>query len=152
MKKTFIIAVATFLLGFGLNNVVVSETLHDYNVAVVDINKIVAKSGQVQALKKEQIKKTEELQKWLKKVQADIAKQATEADKQKLAQKYNADFAKKQETIEIDYAKNLSAIEKSISATIQKEAKAQNFDLVLAKGVVLYGGTDITESISKVVK
>lgn len=150
--QTLTIAVATFALGLGLNSFAVGDMPANYKVAIVDINTVVAKSAQVQALKKEQLKKTEELQKWLNSARADIAKQSTEANKQKLTQKYETTFAKKQEEIQKNYANKLAAIDKSISATIEKEAKNQNFDLVLSKGIVLYGGTDITEAISKVVK
>lgn len=152
MKKTLIIAVATFALGLGLSNIAISDPISNYKVAVVDVNAVVSKSEQVQALKKEQLRKNEELQNWLNTAKADITKQSTDANKQKMAQKYKADFSKKQEALHKDYAKKLAVIDKSISATIQKEAKAQNYDLVLSKGVVLYGGTDITSAISKIVK
>ena len=46
----------------------------------------------------------------------------------------------------------LQAIDKSITATIAQEAKAQNYNLVLSKSSVLYGGDDITASIAKNVK
>ena len=150
--QTLTIAVATFALGLGLNSFAIGDMPANYKVAIVDINTVVAKSAQVQALKNEQLKKTEELQKWLNSARADIAKQSTEANKQKLTQKYETTFAKKQEEIQKHYANKLAAIDKSISATIEKEAKNQNFDLFLSKGIVLYGGTDITEAISKVVK
>ena len=50
------------------------------------------------------------------------------------------------------YAKQLADIDKSISATIQAQSKKAGYDLVLAKGVVLYGGTDITSEVQKLVK
>ena len=150
--QTLTIAVATFALGLGLNSFAIGDMPANYKVAIVDINTVVAKSAQVQALKNEQLKKTEELQKWLNSAKADIAKQSTEANKQKLTKKYETTFAKKQENIKNEYAKKLANIDKNISTTIEKEAKAQNYDLVLPKGIVLYGGNDITEAISKEVK
>ena len=118
--QTLTIAVATFALGLGLNSFTIGDMPANYKVAIVDINTVVAKSAQVQALKKEQLKKTEELQKWLNSARADIAKQSTEANKQKLTQKYETTFAKKQEEIQKNYANKLAAIDKSISATIEK--------------------------------
>ena len=50
------------------------------------------------------------------------------------------------------YVAKLSAIDKSINNAIIQQAKAMGYDLVLVKGAVLYGGDDITEAISKVVK
>ena len=129
-----------------------SDIPANYKVAVVDVNAVVSKSAQVQALKKEQQTKLQELQKWLNNARTDVAKQSTDENKQKLAKKYDAEFAKKQEAIKKNYATKLQAIDKSITATIATEAKAKNYNLVLSKGMVLYGGDDITASISKVVK
>lgn len=155
MKKqitTLTIAIAAFAIGMGFNNIAMSDIPANYKVAVVDVNAVVSKSAQVQALKKEQQTKLQELQKWLNNARTDIAKQSTDENKQKLAKKYDAEFAKKQEAIKKNYATKLQAIDKSITATIAQEAKAQNYNLVLSKGSVLYGGDDITASIAKVVK
>lgn len=150
--KTLAIATVAFGFGLGINNFAIGDVPASFKVAVVDVNTVVAKSAQVQALKNEQLKKTEELQKWLNTARADIEKQSSEANKQKLTKKYEATFAKKQDDIKKNYANKLAAIDKNISTTIEKEAKAQNFDLVLSKSIVLFGGTDITETILKVVK
>ncbi len=155
MKKqitTLTIAIAAFAIGMGFNNIAMSDIPANYKVAVVDVNAVVSKSAQVQALKKEQQTKLQELQKWLNNARTDVAKQSTDENKQKLAKKYDAEFAKKQEAIKKNYATKLQAIDKSITATIAQEAKAQNYNLVLSKGSVLYGGDDITASIAKVVK
>lgn len=149
-KKILLIAVAMFVLGYTTNNIAVSSNVS--KIAVIDVQAVVNKSNQVQALKKEQAAKTQELQKWLKVVSADINKQSTEDGKQKLAKKYNSEYAKKQEAILKSYQEKLSVIDKNISATIAQEAKNGGYDMVLAKGVVIYGGDDITETVSKVVK
>ena len=155
MKKqitTLTIAAAAFVVGLGFNNLAMSDIPVNYKIAVVDVNAVVAKSAQVQALKKEQQVKLQELQKWLESARADVKNQSTKEGKEKLVKKYDAEFAKKQEAIKKSYATKLQAIDKSISATIAAEAKAKNYNLVLSKGVVLYGGEDITASISKIVK
>ena len=54
--------------------------------------------------------------------------------------------------MEKEYASKLAAIDKSISDKIVVEAKNGGYDIVLAKGVVLYGGTDITNNVIKAVK
>lgn len=66
--------------------------------------------------------------------------------------KNDAEFAKKQEAIKSNYAKKLQAIDVSISKTIAEQAKAKNYNMIFAKGTVLYGGDDITKDIIKVVK
>lgn len=55
MKKqitTLTIAAAAFVVGLGFNNFAMSYVPANYKVAVVDVNAVVAKSAQVQALKK----------------------------------------------------------------------------------------------------
>jgi outer membrane protein len=146
MKKT--ILVTALILGLASINPVSADT----RIAVVDVQAVVAQSKQVQALKTEQTKKLEDLQKWLKTVSEDVAKQKTDDGKQKLTAKYNAEFSKKKEAIAKDYQARLQAIDKSISDTIAQQAKAKGYDIVLAKGMVLYGGDDITADINKVVK
>ncbi len=150
--KATVVALFAFAIGLGVNNFAMSNVPASYKVGVVDVTSVVSKSSQVQALKKEQETKMKDLQAWLNKVRSDVQKQQTEAGKQKLIQKYDAEFTKKQDAIRKNYAAKLQAIDKSISAVIQKQAKALNYDLVLSKGVVLYGGTDITSQVSKLVK
>ncbi len=146
MKK---LLVTTMLLALiGSCNAAMAET----NVAIVDVHAIIAKSAQVQALNKEQQTKIEELEAWLKTVKEDVDKQQTKEGKEKLVKKYDAEFIKKQEVIRDNYNKKLQAIDKSITETITNTAKAKGYNLVIPKGVVIYGGTDITNDVMKVVK
>ena len=148
MKKrilsTFVLAAMTF----GM----VSAVQAEQRIAVVDVQAVVAKSAQVQALKKEQQAKMQDLEKWLKTVRADVEKQQTKEGKEKLIKKYDADFAKKKAEIAKNYQTKLQAIDKSITETIAAQAKAKGYTMVITKGVVVYGGEDITTDIQKVVK
>lgn len=148
-----ILASACLIIGIviGANNFAMSD-VKSSQIAVVDVPAIVAKSAQVKALKDEQTKKAQELKKWLDTVNADVQKQSTEANKQKLLKKYNEELAKKKEVNVKEYTKKLSAIDASISATIAAQAKAKGYDIVIAKSSVLYGGDDITVEIAKIVK
>lgn len=121
-------------------------------VAVVDVQKVVNKSAQVQALKKEQANKRKELAEFVKKAQADIKAQPDQAKKQALVKKYDKELAAKRQANAKQYQQKLSAIDKSITASIVAQAKAMGYDLVIAKGVVIYGGDDITDAVSKVIK
>ena len=154
MKNTFkksLVAVAMVLV--GATTAMADTTFPaNFKVGVVDVQAVVSKSAQVQALKTEQQQKLTELQKWLETVRADVEKQQTKEGKEKLIKKYDADFAKKQEAIKSNYAKKLQAIDVSISKTIAEQAKAKNYNMIFAKGTVLYGGDDITKDIIKVVK
>ena len=54
--------------------------------------------------------------------------------------------------MDADYAAKLKAIDESISAQIAAKAKADGYDVVLSKGIVLYGGKDITDEVAKIIK
>ena len=129
MKKTLSFVLTLLLLGTG-------AAMAEQKIAVVDIPAVVAKSAQVQALKKEQQAKMQDLEKWLKIVQADVEKQQTQEGKEKLLKKYNAEFAKKKETLAKNYQSQLQAIDKSITETITATAKAKGYDIVISKNVI----------------
>ena len=153
MNKKFIsIALFAFIMGLSTSNFAISGVPANYKVAVVDVQKVVTSSKQVANLKAEQAKKMEEMKNMIKKAQADIAKETDKAKKEALVKKYENDLSYVKNTNDKNYSKKLTEIDKSISKTIQTESKKAGYDLVLAKGVVLYGGTDITDSISKIVK
>lgn len=121
-------------------------------IAVVDLQKVVSSSSQVKVLKDEQYKKATELEKWLQIAKKDIEKQSTPENKQKLIKKYDAELARKREMNTKEYNKKLGEIDESVSRTIATFAKSKNYDLVLAKSNVLFGGVDITNEIMKLVK
>ncbi len=146
MKKLVLSAI--ILAGLTFSSAAIAET----NVAVVDVQAVVAKSAQVQALKKEQQTKVQELEKWVKTCKADIDKQKTQESKDKLAKKYDAELAKKQEAIAKSYKEKLQAIDKSITETIAAQARAKGYNMVVSKSVVVFGGDDITADVQKVVK
>ena len=148
MKK--VILSALILAGMTLGTA--SSVMAEGKIAVIDIQAVVSKSAQVQALKKEQETKMQDLEKWLKTAQADVEKQKTQEGKEKLLKKYNADFAKKREEAAKNYQAKLQEIDKSITATVAEKAKALGYDMVIAKGVVVYGGDDITKEVQKAVK
>ena len=121
-------------------------------VAIVDVQKVVNKSTQVQNLKKDQESKRKEIAQLVKKAGEDIQKQTDETKKKALAKQYDKQIKAKQEAYAKDYKTKLENIDKSINFIITQQAKAMGYDLVLTKGVVLYGGDDITASILKVIK
>ena len=144
MKK-LLTAIAVILVATNIS-------FADTKVAVVDVNAIVSNSSQVKALKNEQQAKLKDLDNWLKTVRADIEKQSTKENKEKLVKKYDAEFAKKQKAIKENYAKKLEEIDKNINQKIEEKAKADNIDIILVKNTVLYGGTDITKDLIKAIK
>ncbi|MGN1154518.1 MAG: OmpH family outer membrane protein [Candidatus Gastranaerophilaceae bacterium] len=145
MKKTLSLVLTLLLFATG-------AAMAEQKIAVVDIPAVVAKSAQVQALKKEQQAKMQELEKWLQVAQTDVEKQQSKEGKEKLLKKYNADFAKKKEALAKNYQAQLQVIDKSITETITATAKAKGYNMVISKSVVVFGGDDITTEIQKAVK
>lgn len=151
MNKTLgLLAVSLLAAGcLSFNSAVMAK---DFTVAVVDVPQVVTSSAQVQALKKEQQTKAEELVKFIENARKDVASITDSSKKKAAEEKYSKELQTKKEKIELEYASKLKAIDASISKQIETQAKAQGYDVVLSKGVVLYGGKDITSEIVKVVK
>ncbi|MCD7779265.1 MAG: OmpH family outer membrane protein [Candidatus Gastranaerophilales bacterium] len=150
--KLLSVAAAAFVIGMTVSNYAVSDVPSDFKVAVVDVQKIVASSSQVKALKDEQKKKNQEIAKFIENAKTSIEKETDAKKKKTLEEKYNKEFQTKRDSIAKNYETKLLEIDKSISSVIEANAKTNGYNLVLAKGVVLSGGTDITDEISKQVK
>ena len=124
----------------------------DFSVAVIDVPAVVNAAAQVQALKKEQQAKAKEIVQFIEKARKDVASISDAKKKQAAEEKYNKELQAKKEKMDKDYAAKLKAIDESISAQISAKAKADGYNVVLSKGIVLYGGTDITAEVSKIIK
>ena len=148
--KFLFVGISAFVIGLSLNNIAVSDVTS--KIATVDVADVVNSSGQVQALKKEQQAKAKEIMTFVEKARKDVASTTDTKKKQALEDKYNTELSNKKQAMDKNYATKLEAIDKSISAQIASQAKLGGYDIVLAKGVVLYGGTDITDAVKKAVK
>lgn len=151
-KKMVPLVIIAFMLGLCVNNFAMSGVPANYNVAVVDVAKVVSSSKQVATLKKEQQSKMEQIKKIYDNAQAQAMKEKDVKKRNEIMKKAEDSVVKIKTDNDKVYAKKLADIDKSISATIQGQAKKSGYDLVLAKGIVLYGGTDITAEVQKIVK
>ncbi len=150
--KVVSIAAVAFCIGLTTANYAVSDVPANYKVAVVDVQKIIEASSQVKSLKDEQKKKGEDLANFIKTAKTSIDKESDSKKKSALEEKYTKEFQSKRASIAKNYETKLLSIEKEISSVIDTQAKSGGYDLVLAKGVVLSGGTDITSEIAKQIK
>lgn len=150
--KILAVAVAAFLIGLVMNNFALSSVPSNFSVAVVDIPKIVTGSAQIASLNAEQKSKLEDLSKFVENAKNDLAKESDATKKSALEAKYNKELIAKKEVIDGEYSKKLAAIDKSITEIIKEKAQKKNYDLVLVKGSVIVGGTDITEEILTSIK
>lgn len=148
--KFLTVGLLTFAAGIAFSNYAMSDV--PSKIAVVDVQAVVNSSSQVQALKKEQQAKTKEIVTFIEKARKDVAAVTDVKKKQALEEKYNKELSTKKTAMDKNYSDKLTAIDATISKQIENQAKLGGYDIVLAKGVVLYGGSDITEAVKKAVK
>ena len=148
MNKNFYILVITalaFVLGYSVNNIAISDTTP--KVAVIDISQIASNSSAVKNLKSAQEKKMSEIQKTL-----DQAKATDPAKISTLQEKYRNKVNEQKLAMDTEYNKQMTKIDSDIKAVIIEKSRNLNYDLVLPKNVVFFGGDDITDLISKEIK
>lgn len=148
--KILAVGLLTFASGIAFSNLAMSDV--PSKIAVVDVQEVVNSSSQVQALKKEQQAKMKEVVSFVEKARKEVAATTDVKKKQALEEKYNKELNTKKTAMDKNYADKLTAIDSTISKQIEAQAKAGGYDIVLAKGVVLYGGSDITDAVKKAVK
>lgn len=150
-KKILLISAVAFIMGLTINYAF-SEVPVGFKVAVIDVQKLVLNSSQVKDLKLEQTAKNQELMKFVKNARADVAKTKDNTKKKALENKYNIQLRAMKKSMDDSYNKKLASIDTGITKTIEKAAQEKGYNVVLAKGAVLYGGDDITSEIQKAVK
>ena len=154
MKKNLLtLALCSFAfgLGFGLNNIAFSN-VPAAKVAYVNVAKLLEASKTLKAAEEAKIKRTTDMLKWYDNAAADIQKQKTQAGKDTLIKKYEAQLTAKKKTIKDTYMKKVNQVDAQLDTAISTKAKAMGYDLVLRKDSVLFGGTDITAQILPSVK
>jgi len=147
--KLFVAILSSFVIGCSVNNFAFSNI--PSRIAVVDVSQVVKSSSQVLALKNEQEAKAKDMITFIEKARKEVAATTDAKKKASLEEKYNKELNAKKEAAEANYNAKLKAIDNSISNQIASQAKLNNYDIVLAKGVVLYGGDDITEAVKQAV-
>jgi outer membrane protein len=136
-----------FAIGYSLNNIAVSNT--NIKLAVVDTAKIISDSSEIKTLKSEQQSKLKAMQTTLEKAQLEISKE-TDADKAaKLEEKYREEINRQKIAMDENYNKRISDLNTKIHTVVANKAKSQNYDLVLPKDIVFWGGEDITADVEK---
>lgn len=147
--KFLLAASVAFVIGAGINNLAISQMPGSVNIAVVDVQQVVASSSQVNALKNENQAKATEIVKYIENARKEVAK-VTDADKKKaLEEKYAKELNSKREAYAQQYNTKMMDIQNNILNAVREQALADNYDLVIAKDVVLYGGNDITPALQK---
>lgn len=143
--------VAVFALGYSINNIAASNTNSEYRVAVVDIQKIVSNSSEITTLKAEQEKQIQNLEKTINKAREEISKEKNPDKIAQLEEKYRNEINKQKLAIDTSYNSKLTAIDNKIKTAIVEKARSMNYNIVLPKNTVIFGGDDITEQVSSII-
>ena len=150
--KLLTVSLLAFAIGLSFGNYAMSDMPANFKIAVVNVPKVVESSAQVKALKEQNTKNIQDLAKFSETAQAAINKETDPKKQKALKEKYQKEFQTKRTSMTKNYETKLIEIDKNITNLINAQAKTQGYDLVLAKGAVLLGGTDITDEIAKQVK
>lgn len=151
MKKSLLltttIAICLCLQGLAF---CAEQTTQKY--AVVDVKKVVNSSKSVKQLKDERKKQKEDLIKFVKEGNAQVAAEKDPKKKEALKKKLNNDLKVMTTNYNKKYQTELKQINNDLGTNIAKIGKEKKYDLILTSDSVLYGGEDITKEIIKVTK
>lgn len=155
MRKKIItgaLIVAAFVGGYSINSIAVSNTNPDYRVAVVDIAEVIANSAEIKAIKAEQEKQVLAMQSTIDKARQDITKEKDPVKIAQLEEKYRKQINDQKLALDAEYNKKLTAIDSKIKTAVVEKARSMNYNMVLPKNTVLFGGDDITEQVASIIK
>lgn len=147
-----LVVITAFVAGYSINNIAVSGTNPEYKVAIVDIQKIVSNSSEIKALKTDQEKQVQTMQATIDKARAEISKEKDPAKIAQLEEKYRNEINQQKLALDTSYNSKLTAIDNKIKTAVIEKARSMNYNIVLPKNTVLYGGDDITDQVSTIIK
>lgn len=153
MKKQFWfigICIFAFVVGYSINSMAVSNT--GYRVAVVDVQELINKSSDVNALKADQQKKLDLMKATFEKAQKEISNEKDSQKIQQLEEKYRNEINNQKLALDNEYNTKLKQIDTNIKNMVIAKAKGLQYNIVLPKNIVLFGGDDITQEVAKMVK
>lgn len=155
MRKKIIIGaivVGAFVGGYSINSIAISNTNPDYKVAVVDIAEVISNSAEIKAIKAEQEKQILAMQSTIDKARQDITKEKDPVKIAQLEEKYRKQINEQKLALDTEYNKKLTAIDSKIKTAVVEKARSMNYNIVLPKNTVLFGGDDITEQVASIMK
>ena len=154
MKKQIIIlssaVVISLVMGYSINNIAISKAQPEYKIATVDIQKIVANSTEIKSLKAEQEKQMQNMQSTIDKARTEISKEQDPVKIAQLEEKYRNEINNQKLALDTSYNTKVKAIDSKIKTAVVEKARSMNYNIVLPKNTVLFGGDDITDEVSQI--
>ena len=147
-----LIVISAFIAGYSINSIAISNTTPEYKIAVVDIATILKNSKEINALKLEQEKQMQNMQATIDKAKAEISKEQDPVKIAQLEEKYRNEINKQKLALDTSYNNKLTAIDNKIKTAIVEKARSMNYNMVLPKNTVLFGGDDIKEQVATIIK
>ena len=156
MKKQIIIlssaVVISLVMGYSINNIAISKAHPEYKIATVDIQKIVANSTEIKSLKAEQEKQMQNMQSTIDKARTEISKEQDPVKIAQLEEKYRNEINNQKLALDTSYNTKVKAIDSKIKTAVVEKARSMNYNIVLPKNTVLFGGDDITDEVSQIIQ
>lgn len=146
------VILGAFIGGYSINNIAVSKAAPEYRIAVVDIAEVIANSAEIKAIKAEQEKQVLAMQSTIDKARADISKESDPIKIAQLEEKYRKQINEQKLALDTEYNKKLTAIDSKIKTAVVEKARSMNYNIVLPKNTVLFGGEDITPQVTSIMK
>lgn len=155
MKKQILgilIAIFAFIAGFSINNIAMSVTQPEYKIAIIDVAQLLADSKEVKELKIQQEQKMKNIESTIQKAKIEISKETNPQKIATLEEKYRNEINKQKIAMDTEYNNKLIEIDQNIKNSVITKAKELNYNIVLPKNTVLFGGDDITAQVAPAVK
>lgn len=92
------------------------------------------------------------MQATIDKAKAEISKEQDPAKIAQLEEKYRNEINKQKLALDTSYNNKLTAIDNKIKTAVVEKARSMNYNMVLPKNTVLFGGDDITEQVATIIK
>lgn len=154
MKTSKILTISTIVFTLSMSNLAFekaySKELSKANIAVVDVQKVLESSPEINALNTDRKNKVNELVSFVEKAREDLAKETNATKKKTLEENYTKELNQRKESLDKEYIKKIADIDKNITTLIN--SKTSNYDIVLKKSSVIDGGVDVTNEIIKGLK
>lgn len=154
-KQIFILSsavVISLVMGYSINNIAISKAQPEYKIATVDIQKIVANSTEIKSLKAEQEKQMQNMQSTIDKARTEISKEQDPVKIAQLEEKYRNEINNQKLALDTSYNTKVKAIDSKIKTAVVEKARSMNYNIVLPKNTVLFGGDDITDEVSQIIQ
>ena len=92
------------------------------------------------------------MQATIDKAKAEISKEQDPVKIAQLEEKYRNEINKQKLALDTSYNNKLTAIDNKIKTAVVEKARSMNYNMVLPKNTVLFGGDDITEQVTTIIK